>query len=84
MSTDYQCPKCKTDYEGCGNYEDDCGEQECAACGFRFVVKIEYEPSYEASCVVHEFGEPKQVDSLRASFCIHCGAVNPLSIESSR
>ena len=82
--SDYECPRCKTEYNADGCHEDVAGEHECEECGFLFEVAIEYEPSYDVSCVVHEFGKPKQVRDLMASFCVHCGACNPDSVIPSR
>jgi hypothetical protein len=69
-----ECPKCKAETEPCGSHEDDAGERECDECGFRFVVEIEYDPSYSTSCVEHEYGEFGVCGSGRVSarFCKHC------------
>lgn len=75
---DYECPKCKAEYDACGSHEDDAGEQTCDSCGFRFVVEIEYDPSYDTHCVEHEYGEYERRDTSRGPgdfrFCVHCGA----------
>lgn len=76
--SDYECPKCKTEYDACGSHEDDSGEHKCDECGFRFNVEIEYDPSYSASCVECEMGEfGKRITTMNgvveARFCKHCG-----------
>ena len=73
--SDYECPKCKHEFDACGNHEEDEGEQECDECGFKFEVEIEYTPHYDVWCVVHEYGEPTvSRTGVRASFCVYCGA----------
>ena len=53
---DFECPKCKAEYNATDS-PDDAGEHECDECGFVFIVEIDYEPSYDATCLTHEFGE---------------------------
>ena len=78
---DYECPKCKTEYNAVGCYDDDNGEHDCDECGFKFVVSIEYEPEYSASCVTCEFGDKEKIGTRHfARQCIHCGAVDLDSI----
>lgn len=50
------CPKCEHAYEPTGDHETDEGETECDECGFKFIVEIEYDPTYDIRCVEHEFG----------------------------
>lgn len=76
MST-IDCPKCGHEHEPCGSHEDDAGEQECQACGFKFNVEVEYDPSYSTSCVVHEYGASetwldRHNKPVQCRFCIHC------------
>jgi Zn ribbon nucleic-acid-binding protein len=78
--SDFECPKCKTEYEASGSHEDDSGDRKCAKCGFRFIVTIEYEPSYYTSCVKHEFGEVQQHGLFQARFCVHCSDLDTDSI----
>lgn len=80
--SDYECPKCKTEFEACGSHEDDAGERECDECGFKFRVEIEYDPSYSTSCVKHEYGERKLYGVHMAALCVHCGACDPGSLDS--
>jgi len=73
-----ECPKCKHDHEPSGSHDDDHGETECQSCGFKFVVEIEYEPSYSTSCVEHEYGHvltrhDRRGDPIECRFCLHCG-----------
>jgi len=82
--SDYECPRCKTEYCASGSHDDDSREHECEECEFRFRVNIEYEPSYDTSCVTHHFGEPKRVNGSLAQFCVYCGAINPDSVVASR
>jgi len=77
-----ECPKCKEEHEPTGIHEDDSGEMECESCGFAFVVYIEYDPSYEISCVVHQFGEMQTISGTDAQFCVNCGKCR-LAIEAS-
>ena len=77
---DYECPKCKTEYNASGS-PDDAGEQECDACGFMFNVEIEYEPSYYESCVEHAYGEPRRSDMFArpirvCEYCHHAEEVS--------
>ena len=76
--SDYECPKCKTEYEASGSHEEDSGERTCDECGFQFVVEIEYDPSYYVYCVECEFGEYEHRETSRGAgefrFCKHCGA----------
>lgn len=51
-----ECPKCKHEHEPNGNHEDDAGEWTCDECGFKFLVEIEYEPTYSTECKEHDFG----------------------------
>ena len=44
--TDWECPHCDHGYKASGSHEDDSGEHTCDECGCRFVVRIDYEPSY--------------------------------------
>jgi len=44
------CPKCEHEHQPTGACEDDFGEMECEACGFKFEVEVEYTPSYTTSC----------------------------------
>ncbi len=74
-----ECPKCKNEYDPCGCHEDDSGEQECAECGFVFIVEIEYDPSYTSSCKTHEYGDYRWFQTrqgpVEAKSCNHCGHV---------
>lgn len=79
--SDYECPKCKHEHEACGSHEDDEGEQTCDQCGFKFVVMIEYDPSYSTTCVTHEWGPFKHLgNGSGAEFCIHCNSINTDSL----
>lgn len=77
--SDYECPKCKKEYEASGSHEDDAGDRKCDACGFRFIVTIEYEPSYDTSCVQHEFGNLETHGALTCRVCVHCGEADSAS-----
>ena len=71
------CPKCEHEHQPTGACEDDFGEMECEACGFKFEVEVEYTPSYTTSCVEHEYGEFEQRLDRRGTliecrFCVHC------------
>ena len=71
------CPRCEYEHEPTGSHEDDSGEMECEGCGFKFVVEIEYDPSYYTSCVEHEYGEFRMQrtargDEVECRFCVHC------------
>lgn len=82
--SDYECPKCRTEYEASGIHEDDAGEQQCGNCGFKFIVTIEYEPEYSTDCVEHQYGESKPVlhTNAVARFCQYCGACDPDSVRT--
>jgi len=74
-----ECPKCKEAIEPYGNHEEDAGEHECDDCGFKFIVEIDYEPSYSERCVEHKFGEFKTVKdrcgcNCVARYCEYCGS----------
>lgn len=80
--SDYECPRCKTDYAADGCHEDIAGEHECDNCGFKVLVEIEYTPSYETECVDHSFGERTTLrDGRSAVFCAYCGALKADSVE---
>lgn len=83
--SDYECPKCNYQYEATGSYEDDHGEQECENCGFKFIVEVEYDPSYSTRCVTHEYSQPRVIKrfprSVSARFCIRCQACDPDSVK---
>lgn len=71
------CPKCEHEHQPTGSHEDDSGEMECEACGFKFEVEVEYDPRYLTSCVEHEYGlfEQKAVrngELVECRFCVHC------------
>ena len=73
------CPKCEHEHQPSGPHEDDHGEMTCKSCGFRFVVEIEYDPSYYTSCVEHEYGEfgvyaNASGESVECRLCVHCSA----------
>jgi len=71
---DYECPKCKTEYNATGSHEDDEGERECDECGFKFIVEVEYDPTYDTHCVEHQYGEVETFhDGFRFRRCEHCG-----------
>ena len=74
-----ECPKCGCEHEPCGMHEEDSGEWDCENCGLKFVVEIEYDPSYSVSCVEHEYGEDRELVGrdlrpVRCRFCVHCDA----------
>ena len=73
--SDWECPKCKTEYDATGRHDEDSGEQTCDECGFRFSVQIEYEPSYDVNCVEHEWLPPVDRGGIRVETCKHCDAV---------
>lgn len=50
------CPYCGNEHAPVGNHEEDSGERECDGCGFKFIVEVEYSPSYSVTCVEHKFG----------------------------
>lgn len=71
------CPKCEHEHEPTGSHEDDVGEMVCENCGFKFLVEIEYEPSYFTHCVTHEYGEfglhtTRAGELVECRFCKHC------------
>ncbi len=71
------CPKCGHEHWPVGIHEEDYGEQDCESCGFKFVVDIEYDPTYSVSCLDHDW-EVKESPSLRKyQQCQHCFAVRP-------
>ena len=78
--SDHECPKCKTEYDvtGC---PDDVGEQQCENCGFLFIVEIEYEPTYDATCVEHSYSESRRspifVGLLRVCEYCHHAEIRP-------
>ena len=72
--SDYECPKCKCEYDATGSREDDAGEHECDECGFRFIVEIEYDPSYDTRCVEHDFSKPLE-NHPGYMACVYCWAV---------
>lgn len=83
--SDYECPKCRQDYTAGGSHEEDAGEQECDKCGFRFIVNIEYTPSYDTECIEHSFGKRTTLrDGRSAIFCSYCGALKSDSVESPK
>jgi len=45
--SDYECPKCKTEYDASGSHKDDSGEYECDECGFKFNVEIGFNGVYK-------------------------------------
>ena len=51
---DYECPKCKAEYVAAGN-DEDAGEHICEECGYKFIVEIEYDPSYSTRCAEHDW-----------------------------
>lgn len=71
------CPKCGHEHQPTGSHEDDSGEMECEACGFKFEVEVDYDPSYSTSCVTHEWGEfenrfTRSGEIVEFCFCLHC------------
>lgn len=72
----FECPKCKCEYEPIGCHEEDSGEHCCDQCCFKFIVEIEYDPTYSTTCVECEFGEPQVHDTAtgkhKFQFCKHC------------
>lgn len=71
------CPKCEHEHQPSGTHADDIGEMECEACGFTFIVDIDYDPSYSTRCKVHEFGEhetrlTRMGTTVECRFCVHC------------
>jgi hypothetical protein len=70
-----ECPKCKTEYQESGSYEDDTRLWVCRACGFEFNVELEPNPIYSSICVTHDFGEWRRRpnDKERHRFCDNCG-----------
>lgn len=74
--SDYECPKCHTEHEATGSHEDDVGEQECNACGFRFIVSIEYDPTYETECATHEWVYESVGNGTFGNRCAVCGSVD--------
>ena len=74
-----ECPRCGHEHEGAGSQEDE-GTWECAECGFKFKVFVEWEPIYSTTCVNHELQPAADHDlgngqTLRGSLCPHCGLV---------
>lgn len=72
------CPRCEHKHNPSGSDDDDAGVQECDACGFRFYVDIDYEPSYSTSCMEHDYNEPERqiaIDGTKfvCRFCKWCG-----------
>jgi hypothetical protein len=53
------CPKCEHGHQPSGIHEEDGGDMECEACGFKFEVEIEYDPTYSTSCIEHSYGPLK-------------------------
>lgn len=68
------CPKCEHEHDPAGNHDDDSGEMECEECGFKFIVTIEYEPSYSTECAVHEWSErvSRHGEPRPHRFCVNC------------
>lgn len=74
------CPKCEHEHKPRGSHGDDSGERNCEACGFAFVVEIEYDPSYHTSCIECEWGGPETIwdrmgNPHRVVRCLHCQCV---------
>ena len=67
-----ECPRCKTEHEPHGS-DEDAREWTCEACGFVFLVEIEYEPIYSERCVKHEYGDWVTGDTLTYRSCNWCG-----------
>lgn len=70
------CPQREHEHTPVGSHDEDSGEMECEECGFKFIVQIDYDPSYYTSCVEHEYG-PSETRASRGElvecrFCIHC------------
>ena len=82
--SDWECPKCKTEYDATGRHDEDSGEHTCGECGFRFNVEIEYDPSYTVTCVEHEWLPPAEYSGIRAVLCKHCGAINSQWLAENR
>lgn len=67
MSMTIDCPKCEHEH---ADHADDATEMACEACGFTFLVTVEYHPSYSTFCVKHEW---ILIDEMPGMFrCIHC------------
>lgn len=78
--SDFECPKCKAEHEATGSHEDDAGEQACDACGFVFIVQVEYSPTYDTFCAVHEWSRAAVGMGLIGYRCVYCGTVDPKRI----
>ena len=66
------CPKCKCEHESYGTHEEDCGAWTCEGCGFKFVVEIDYAPSYIEWCVEHDYGPFETFAGIQSRFCLRC------------
>ena len=67
-----ECPKCclRTDVDSPGEAE---GEWTCEECGFKFIVEVEYEPTYWVTCKTHEYSP----DARGLVSCKWCGQDPP-------
>lgn len=81
--SDFECPKCKHQHEATGSHEDDSGQRDCEACGFLFVVEVEYMPTYSTFCHVHEWNREIVGNGLIGFRCVHCETVDPKRIEKA-
>lgn len=71
------CPRCGQEHDPSGCHEEDSGDMTCEACGFGFVVEIEYSPSYNTSCEKHQYGDVAIHTDGETKYraCSFCGSV---------
>lgn len=81
MSNEATCPYCKAEFEVRDHYES--GEYECPECCKEIWVEVEYEVSYDASCLDedHDF-QPAIVSGTKFKQCSRCGCVQVNGEES--
>lgn len=74
--TTIDCPQCEHEHDPTGCDDEDSGEFKCEQCGFEFLVKVEYEPSYSTTCKIHKWSEIKVFTSSFGNFqgriCEYC------------
>ena len=76
--SDYECPKCRAEHNASGNHDDDAGEQTCDECGYKFIVEIEYDPSYSTRCADHDWKPYTSGAGLIGERCEVCGTFKDL------
>lgn len=80
--SDYECPKCNAEYNAeynaSGGHDDDAGEQICEECGYKFIVDIEYDPSYSTRCAEHDWTPYTSGAGLVGERCRVCGGIKGL------